>query len=69
MAAVPISENKDSHSGLIIFLTVSLIISLSLLVYTNRIPIQRNIRIVFEAVTKKVHYTNIGKQEEQEMDV
>lgn len=69
MAIGPHSGDKDSHSGLIAFLTVSLFISLSLLVYTNRVPIQRNTRIFFEAVTKKVHYTNIGKQEEQEMDV
>lgn len=69
MAPVLHSEDVDSDSGLIIFLTVSLLISLSLLVYTNKVPIQRNTRIFFEAITKKVHYTNIGKQEEQEMDV
>lgn len=69
MASVLHRDDENSDSGLVIFLIVSLFISLALLVYTNRVPIQRNTRIFFEAVTKKVHYTNIGKQEEQEMDV
>lgn len=68
IAAVPIEQ--PSNSGLVLFLTLALCITLGLLIYTNKEPIKLHTYYVLQAVTKKVRYTNIGgKQEEQEMDV
>lgn len=60
---------SSSHTGTELFLLTALCISLALLAYTNRRPIEKQMRPLADALSRKVHYTNIGKQEEQEMNV
>lgn len=62
-------QGSSSNTGTELFLLTALCITLALLAYTNRRPIEKQMRPLVDALSRKVHYTNIGKQEEQEMNV
>uniref|UniRef100_A0A1B6DSY9 LRRCT domain-containing protein n=1 Tax=Clastoptera arizonana TaxID=38151 RepID=A0A1B6DSY9_9HEMI len=68
-SSAPLQLQEQSDSGLVLFLTISLLMSLGLLIYTNKNPIKLHTYYALQLVTKRVRYTNIGKPEEQEMDV
>jgi len=59
----------SAHSGLELCLFLALCASLALLAYTNWRPIEKQMKPLLTALSRKVHYTNLGKQEEQEMNV
>lgn len=61
--------SSSSDSGLVAFLTVALLMSLGLLLYTNREPIRTAVYPTLLSLSKNIQYTTIGRQEAQEMDV
>lgn len=61
--------SHSSHTATEVFLLIALCCSLILLAYTNRKPIEKHMRPLVDTVTQKVQYTNIGKHEDQEMNV
>lgn len=58
---------ETSHT--VIFLSCALILCLCALIYTNREPLYSTFFSVLRNLSRKIHYTTIGKQDAQEMDV
>ena len=67
--AVPQQTCQLQSSNIVAILAIALFSSLSLLVYTNRTPLQNKLWPLLMSLRRKVHYTTIGKQDAQEMDV
>nr|ATU82995.1 secreted hypothetical protein [Pristhesancus plagipennis] len=62
-------NSAPDTSRTVLFLSCALILSLCALIYTNREPINSKFLSIARSLSRKIHYTNIGKQEAQEMDV
>ncbi|KAG8320120.1 hypothetical protein J6590_076322 [Homalodisca vitripennis] len=58
-----------THTGTELFLFIALCFTLALLAYTNWKPIEAQMKPLTDALSRKVHYTNLGKQEDQEINV
>uniref|UniRef100_A0A1B6EMD3 LRRCT domain-containing protein n=1 Tax=Cuerna arida TaxID=1464854 RepID=A0A1B6EMD3_9HEMI len=58
-----------THTGTELFLFIALCFTLALLAYTNWKPIEAQMKPLTNALSRKVHYTNLGKQEDQEINV
>ncbi|XP_054271638.1 toll-like receptor 3 [Macrosteles quadrilineatus] len=69
LLASQVPAAPSSHTGTELFLLVALCATLGLLAYTNWHPIEKQMRPLVDALSHKVHYTNIGRHEEQEMNV
>ncbi|XP_067000580.2 trophoblast glycoprotein isoform X2 [Anabrus simplex] len=69
IAAAMESSQYHSIPILIGFLVTLLFVLLGLLVYMNRVQIKQQLTPLLDTVSRKVQYTSIGKQEDQEMDV
>uniref|UniRef100_A0A1B6LFC2 LRRCT domain-containing protein n=1 Tax=Graphocephala atropunctata TaxID=36148 RepID=A0A1B6LFC2_9HEMI len=69
MLTAPVTEAPSPHTGTELFLLVALCLTLALLAYTNWRPIEKQMKPLANALSRKVHYTNLGKQEDQEINV
>uniref|UniRef100_A0A0A9YYU4 Trophoblast glycoprotein n=1 Tax=Lygus hesperus TaxID=30085 RepID=A0A0A9YYU4_LYGHE len=58
-----------SGSSTVAFLSIALCVSLTLLIYTNREVIRASVYPLWLSLSRNIHYTTIGRQEAQEMDV
>ncbi|XP_014247094.1 phospholipase A2 inhibitor [Cimex lectularius] len=64
-----LKAEEGYSSSTVFLLSLALVLCLSLLIYTNRTPLKATLFPIIQNLSRKVHYTNIGKPEAQEMDV
>lgn len=67
--AATLPPPSSDHSSTELLLFIALCMSLAALAYTNRRPIEKQMKPFADAISRKVHYTNLSKQEDQEMNV
>lgn len=63
------SQAPVSSNGTVTILSLLLVASVALLLYTNMEAIKHKLLPIFLSLSRKVHYTTIGKNEAHEMEV
>lgn len=63
------SPMPTSSNSTVTILSLLLVATVALLLYTNKEPIKNKLLPIFLSLSRKVHYTTIGKNEAHEMEV